>query len=179
MFIKNNRGTALIGAVFFVIWPLEYLITKFPVPTKQATSHAIPSYVCYWFVSVAIWNHIRDTNFKVWIPIIRTTYINMRKDVRILGYFSKPKRVPEQKSFEKHCSRIIGFGYFMRPSIHSGMLHTFVHYNICYCGSPHRKLCDSYWWGTLQDKLYGINPRTQDDPKESTQNKIVFLVSPE
>jgi len=35
-FVKNNRGTSLIGDVN-LLWPLEYIIKKISVPTKQAT----------------------------------------------------------------------------------------------------------------------------------------------
>jgi len=183
MFIKKSWNFFNWRCVF-VVWSLEYLITQFTVPTKRATNHAIPSYVCYcyvcyWYVFVAIWNHFWDTNFKVWIPIIRTTYIDVRNDVRIRGCFSKPKRDPEQKMFEKHCSRIIWFSYFMKPSIHNDMLHTFRHHNICYYGSPDRNPCDSYWWVILQDKMYSIYPCAPDDLKDSIQNKILLSVSQE
>jgi len=33
----------------------------------------------------------------MWIPIIRTLYIYVNKDVSVSGYFSKPKGVGEQK----------------------------------------------------------------------------------
>ena len=38
--------------------------------------------------------------FKFWISIIRTLYIYMSDNVRIRGYFSKPKGVLEQKHLE-------------------------------------------------------------------------------
>jgi hypothetical protein len=39
-------------------------------------------------------------NFKYWLRIIRTHYIYASKDVRIRGYFSKPKGFREQKVWE-------------------------------------------------------------------------------
>ena len=37
------------------------------------------------------------------VPIIRTRYIDVSKDVRIRGYFSKPKGVREKKSLENNA----------------------------------------------------------------------------
>jgi hypothetical protein len=41
---------------------------------------------------------VLSTNFLFWTPVIRTPYIDVRKDMGIRGYFSKPKGVREQKS---------------------------------------------------------------------------------
>jgi hypothetical protein len=79
----------------YVVWPLEYLIKKPPVPTKRATVSLI-TYVlaCIRIYLKSVLRHkylILDTYY----PDI---CIYVRKDVRISGYFSKPKGVREQKS---------------------------------------------------------------------------------
>ena len=47
------------------------------------------------------WRYLKSVlryKFLIWIPVIRTLYINMNKEVSARGYFSKPKAVGEQKS---------------------------------------------------------------------------------
>jgi hypothetical protein len=39
--------------------------------------------------------------FNFWVPIIWTLYIYVSKDMRIRGYFSKPKGVCEHKNLGK------------------------------------------------------------------------------
>jgi hypothetical protein len=41
-------------------------------------------------------NEFQDINFKFWIYIIQTLYIDVTSDVRICGCFSKPEGVRKQ-----------------------------------------------------------------------------------
>jgi hypothetical protein len=36
-FVNDNRGISVNGGVFIFVWPLEYLITELPIPTKRTT----------------------------------------------------------------------------------------------------------------------------------------------
>ena len=62
------------------------------------SNHAIHYHVCYCYVFVAIWNQFWDTNFSFWVPTFRSLCICVSRDVRIRGYFLKPKGVREQNS---------------------------------------------------------------------------------
>jgi hypothetical protein len=61
-------------------------------------NHAMHCYVCYWYAFVVILNHFRDLNLLFRMCVIRTLHIDMSKDKRIRGYFSRRKGVRERKS---------------------------------------------------------------------------------
>ena len=42
-------------------------------------------YACYRYLTVDVLNRFRVINFKFWIPVVRTHYIYVRKDVRMRG----------------------------------------------------------------------------------------------
>jgi hypothetical protein len=66
-------------------------------------------YICSWYVFVAIYNQFRNTNFKFWIPVIRTHYIYVSKHVRI-RYFSKRKESASKKIWQTLDSHNVAFG---------------------------------------------------------------------
>jgi hypothetical protein len=86
-----------------VMWPLEYLITKLPVPTKRATVSLFNVKSCSAFLSmlpyvlVAIYSQFWDIHFSVWMPIICQLHVCVSKELRIRGDFSKPDAVREEK----------------------------------------------------------------------------------
>jgi len=75
----------------YFVRPLEYLIKEIPVPTKRAAKILIKVNLCnasgkYSQLFKAVLSYV-----------IRTHYIYVSKDIRIRGYFSKPKGACEQK----------------------------------------------------------------------------------
>jgi hypothetical protein len=70
-------------------------------------------YVCYWYVFVAIWNQFWNINFGY---LSSGRYIYVSKDVRIRGYFSKPKGAREQKSLVKTAREHYLIAFYKRDS---------------------------------------------------------------
>jgi hypothetical protein len=88
-----------------LLWPLEYLIMKYPVPTERTTVVLINLKSCNVFLHLLLAS-IRSYLKSVLGNKFLIFCIYVRKGVRIPGYFSKPKGVREQKKFGKHCYRL-------------------------------------------------------------------------
>ena len=103
--IFNNRGTFLIGDVLF---RTTFRISNYerPVPTKRAKICSIEVKLCnasLHMLPVCIRSYLKSVpRYKFLIShICYPGCINMCKDVKFRGYFSKPKGACEQKSLEK------------------------------------------------------------------------------
>jgi hypothetical protein len=89
--------------VYFVS-SLEYLIKKPPLSTKLATISLIKVKSCSALLRmllVCIRSYLKSLlryKFLILDTYHQELYIYVSKDVRIRGYFSKPKGISEQKS---------------------------------------------------------------------------------
>jgi hypothetical protein len=75
----------------YFVRPLEYLIKKIPVPTKRATIILIKVKLCN---ASGVYLQLSKSSSELCDP---DTLYYVSKNVRIRGYFSKPKGVCEQK----------------------------------------------------------------------------------
>jgi hypothetical protein len=100
---KQSRDFFNWRRIYFV-WPLKYLIKKPPTPTKWATISLFKVESCnalLHMLLVCICSYLKSVlryKFLILDTYRPDTCIYVSKDVRILCYFSRPKRVRQQES---------------------------------------------------------------------------------
>jgi hypothetical protein len=109
MFLKNSWVNYLIGCFFYFVWPLEYLITKSPVPTMRATVRLLKVKSCSALLRMLsvctniYLNLVLLYKFLILNTCLPVTLYSREQTCKDPPLFFEAERGPRTKTFGKPC----------------------------------------------------------------------------